>query len=175
MLKRFFVTLTFLAIVVGAAGAEVEEVRVQVKGLACPFCTFGIEKNLKKIPGVLSAETTIKTGVVRLRLRPESSLDLQSFRNAVTRAGFTFEYVEATLRGNATRKDGAPVLEAEAGKQLYRLTGPAEGTTGSQDAEVRARLAEISGDRATHVRVSGRLSGTGSAAALAVDSLEVTP
>lgn len=175
MLKRFFVTLTFLTLGVGVAGAEVEEVRVQVKGLACPFCTFGIEKNLMKIPGVLSAETTIKTGVVRLRLRPESSLDPRSFRDAVTKAGFTLEYVEATLRGNATRKDGAPVLEAEAGKQLFRLTGPAAGMTGSQAAEVRSRLAEISGDRATPVRVSGRLSGTASAAALVVQSLEVAP
>jgi cation transport ATPase len=175
MLKRLFVTLTFLAIVVGTADAEVEEVRVQVKGLACPFCTFGIEKYLKKVPGVLSAETTIKTGVVRLRLKPESSLDLQSFRNAVARAGFTFEYVEATLRGNVMRREGSPVLEAETGAQQYRLTGPAEGTTGAQDTEVRARLAEFSGDRATHVRVTGRLSGTGSAAALAVQSIEVIP
>ncbi len=38
--------------------ASVGEIRLYVDGLACPFCTFGIEKSLKKVPGVVSVETT---------------------------------------------------------------------------------------------------------------------
>ena len=36
--------------------ASVGEIRLYVDGLACPFCTFGIEKSLKKVPGVVSVE-----------------------------------------------------------------------------------------------------------------------
>ena len=51
-----------------SAVTSVGEIRLYVEGLACPFCTFGIEKSLKKVPGVVSVETTIRTGLVRIQL-----------------------------------------------------------------------------------------------------------
>ena len=35
---------------------------IQVDGLACPFCAYGLEKHLKKINGVESIEINMKSG-----------------------------------------------------------------------------------------------------------------
>ena len=46
-----FVLLSVLA-VASAAEAAVNEVTVRIDGLACPFCTYNIEKRVKTLDGV---------------------------------------------------------------------------------------------------------------------------
>ena len=38
-----------------------ETYKLRVDGLACPFCSYGIEKQLGKLPGVTSLKTNIKS------------------------------------------------------------------------------------------------------------------
>ncbi len=62
---------------------------VEVDGLACPFCAYGIEKQLSAIEGVESVETDIKSGAVIVTMAPGSTLDEDAARKAVKAAGFT--------------------------------------------------------------------------------------
>ena len=62
---------------------------VEVDGLACPFCAYGIEKQLTAIAGVETAETDIKSGAVTVTMQPGSTLDEDAARKAVEAAGFT--------------------------------------------------------------------------------------
>ena len=62
---------------------------VEVDGLACPFCAYGIEKQLSAIEGVESVETDIKSGAVIVTMAPGSTLDEDAARKAVEAAGFT--------------------------------------------------------------------------------------
>ncbi len=72
-----------------AAQAQVEEVTLRVDGLACPFCAYGIEKQLNAIEGVESAETEIKSGSVVITMQDGAALDEAAARKAVDAAGFT--------------------------------------------------------------------------------------
>ena len=74
-LKHILILAMFVLLSATSTFASINEVRVYVEGLACPFCTFGIEKNLKKVPGIVSLETTIRTGLVRIQMEPGASLD----------------------------------------------------------------------------------------------------
>ena len=57
--------------------------------MSCPFCVYGVEKNLKRIPGVQSADVDLKAGRARVLMQPGQEPDLERFREAILDAGFT--------------------------------------------------------------------------------------
>lgn len=87
--------LTLIAAVVStvvlAAGPRYQ---VEVDGLACPFCAYGIEKQLGKIEGVQTIETDIEAGRVIVTMDAGHALDESRAEQAVDRAGFTLRGFE---------------------------------------------------------------------------------
>ncbi len=71
--------------------------KLRVDGLACPFCAYGIEKQLSKLEGVARIDVDIEKGTVMVKLNEGATLDEATAKAAVKRAGFTlrtFEQVE---------------------------------------------------------------------------------
>jgi copper chaperone CopZ len=64
-------------------------VTIEVWGMSCPFCVYGVEKSLKRIPGVQSADVDLKAGRARVLMQPGQEPDLERFREAILDAGFT--------------------------------------------------------------------------------------
>lgn len=65
--------------------------RIEVAGLGCPFCAYGIEKKLNAVPGVERVETDIKAGVVIVTMNDGAILDEAAAKQAVKDAGFTLK------------------------------------------------------------------------------------
>lgn len=63
--------------------------RIEVDGLACPFCAYGIEKKLNAVQGVERVETDIREGVVIVIMQDGAVLDESVAKQAVKEAGFT--------------------------------------------------------------------------------------
>jgi len=78
-----------LLIVAATALADATQYRLQVNGLACPFCAYGIEKELHEIAGVSAVDTHIKDGAVIVTMQDGATLDESTARKAVKAAGFT--------------------------------------------------------------------------------------
>jgi copper chaperone CopZ len=73
-----------------ATAAEDQAVyTLQADGLACPFCAYGIEKQLTRIDGVESVETDVKSGTVVITMKPGATLDEADANRAVEAAGFS--------------------------------------------------------------------------------------
>jgi len=89
------VSHALLALLIGLllpapAAAEDQAVyTVQADGLACPFCAYGIERQLTRIDGVESVETDIKSGTVVIMMKPGVTLEEADAKRAVETAGFT--------------------------------------------------------------------------------------
>jgi mercuric ion binding protein len=81
--------LFVLLIVATGAWAKGLAYEVGVDGLACPFCAYGIEKQLSKLDGVEAVETDIKQGRVVVRVRGGKTLDKRQVEQAVKKAGFS--------------------------------------------------------------------------------------
>ena len=82
--------IPLLAVVLStAAFAGGNQYTLGVDGLACPFCAYGIEKQLSAIEGVESIETDIKSGQIVVTLVEGKSLREEVARKAVKDAGFT--------------------------------------------------------------------------------------
>lgn len=77
---------TWVATATLAAGPSY---RIEVAGLACPFCAYGIEKELSAIDGVEGVETSIAEGTVTVTMKDGATLDETTARRAVKEAGFT--------------------------------------------------------------------------------------
>ncbi len=63
--------------------------KFQVDGLACPFCSYGVEKQLKAITGVSSIKISIKTSTVTVTMKDGTRLTRAQADQAVKDAGFT--------------------------------------------------------------------------------------
>ena len=81
-----FVIALFFWSIVYAAGTEYE---LGIDGVACPFCVYGIEKQLSKLEGIERISTDIKNGLVLLEMKDGSTLTEESINEAVNKAGFT--------------------------------------------------------------------------------------
>lgn len=86
-----FRSLLMALVAIGLASAAVAaqpRYQIEVAGLACPFCAYGIEKKLRAIEGVERVETNIKEGTVVVVLKEGATLDRARVERAVREAGF---------------------------------------------------------------------------------------
>ena len=82
------ITLVMLLVPLGVNAAPMAYL-LQVNGLACPFCAFGIEKQLNTIEGVRDTAVDLEQGVVVVSMTEGSTLTEEVAREKVKDAGFT--------------------------------------------------------------------------------------
>lgn len=71
------------------AWAAIDHYDVDVAGLACPFCAYGLEKKLKNLPGVKNLRVDLDAGRASFDVAPGTTLMPRQVRDAVKDAGFT--------------------------------------------------------------------------------------
>ncbi len=81
-----------------------------VDGMSCPFCAYGIEKQLKKIDGVEEVNADLAQGNIWVETSGAAVLSEDSARSVLEDAGFTLRAFDIYQPG----KRGA--LEDEHGK-----------------------------------------------------------
>ncbi|MBW2718386.1 MAG: heavy-metal-associated domain-containing protein [Deltaproteobacteria bacterium] len=101
-------TAVLIGIVAVAAPAlaAVDHYEVQVDGLACPFCAYGLEKKLKELPGVANVQIELNTGWASFDVSSGVLLPAP-VQAAVRDAGFTPRDIKVTASGPRRGCDGA--------------------------------------------------------------------
>ena len=89
-----------LLLVAGPIFAADTAIHVQVDGLACPFCAYGLEKKLKPLPGVTAVRIDYQAGWVELTLGDGTTLEEATIRRAVRAAGFTPRAIHRVAPGD---------------------------------------------------------------------------
>ena len=100
---RAFILALPVLLVSLAVHADSIVYQVEIDGLACPFCVYGIEKQLSQVEGVSELKTDIKAGIVLVTVAEGATLDEDAVRQAVTHAGFTLR--------SFSQRDGNPSNE----------------------------------------------------------------
>ncbi len=83
-----------LILISAVALAAPQAFKLILDGLACPFCDYGIEKQLSSVDGVQSVDVDIKAGVVIVTMADGVTLDETEARKAVKDAGFDLRSFE---------------------------------------------------------------------------------
>jgi len=64
------------------------DITIEVGGLACPFCAYGIEKRLRKVEGLAAVSVLLEEGTVQLKMKDGATVSEERLKKAVTEAGF---------------------------------------------------------------------------------------
>lgn len=80
-------------------------IKIEVKGLSCPFCAYGLEKKLKEIEGATDVEIDIKQGLATFKIDKNQQPKKDQLRKAVKDAGFTPEEITISTAPFTTDTD----------------------------------------------------------------------
>jgi copper chaperone CopZ len=71
-----------------------QKILIKVEGLYCPFCAYGLEKQLKKLKGFEKVEVNLKHGTADLYIKPGVTVSDATIQKAVEDAGFDSASIE---------------------------------------------------------------------------------
>ena len=96
-MKKIALSLTIILALLGTGFAqnntkadhkEVKYVKIEVDGLACPFCAYGIEKNLKKVKNAKDVQVFLKGGYATFQVPSDEVPSKEALEKIVEDAGF---------------------------------------------------------------------------------------
>jgi len=68
---------------------SMDEFTVQVDGLGCPFCAYGLEKKFKEFKGIKKVKIEMETGIMDFKYPSEKALTIEQIEKKVEKAGYT--------------------------------------------------------------------------------------
>jgi len=71
------------------AQKERDKFTVQVDGLGCPFCAYGLEKKFKELKGIKNVKIEIDTGMFSFTYPAAKKLSIDRVKKQVMAAGYT--------------------------------------------------------------------------------------
>ncbi|WP_235843282.1 heavy-metal-associated domain-containing protein [Maribacter hydrothermalis] len=91
MKKSIIVSVIVMLMMVTTAVAQEgrDKFMVQVDGLGCPFCAYGLEKKFKEFKGIKNVKIDIETGDFSFSYPAEKALTLTDVEKQVEKAGYT--------------------------------------------------------------------------------------
>ncbi|WP_055413519.1 heavy-metal-associated domain-containing protein [Nonlabens sp. YIK11] len=87
-----------------------DQFEVQVDGLGCPFCAYGLEKKFKEFKGIKDVKIDIETGDFSFSYPADKELTMDAVVSQVEKAGYTpklatINRANGKVESNATSKD----------------------------------------------------------------------
>ncbi|RNC92882.1 MAG: copper chaperone [Allomuricauda sp.] len=86
------------------AQKSMDKFMVQVDGLGCPFCAYGLEKKFKEFKGIKDVKIDIETGDFSFNYPAEKELTMDAVLAQVEKAGYT-PITSKIERANGTVED----------------------------------------------------------------------
>ncbi len=100
--------------------ADGKQAVVTVQGMQCPFCAYGIQKQLKKLRGVKTVEVELEKNQAIVTLEPDAKVTDKDIQQAIRKAGFTPGKIE--WKAGAQDKAHSPNLSLALSEDRHRVT-----------------------------------------------------
>jgi mercuric ion binding protein len=108
MFRKILIALGLWALMAAPALAGNKRVTAHVEGLACPFCTYNLEKRITTLEGVPDDpdwQASVEKGTASFDWKADVPFDEAAVREQIRKAGFTprrIEVRETTPSGNSS-------------------------------------------------------------------------
>ncbi len=159
MRAAWFVALTVCVLVPLSSRAELLEAELEVNGMACPFCAFGIEKKLRAIEGVQDLTVFLDEGRIDLVFSPGNGASTGDIEAAVKEAGFKLSGLQLEVRGTLARDTDTPVLDAGRNLRFLLLDGKNDGAPLVGEPLKQLRASAESGVVVVNGTAQGKVDG----------------
>lgn len=87
-MKNIIIFAVLLCFIFPAIAAHKQVVEVNLSGLTCSFCVYGLKKNLEKHADVERAEISLKHNKTRIHLKSGATVTQDELREIIKDAGF---------------------------------------------------------------------------------------
>ncbi len=108
----FFLSLLLLS---STLPAQRDQFTVQVDGLGCPFCAYGLEANFKEVPAITKIKIDLEGGILRFETPTANALSIAKVQEQVTNSGYTARKIEVR---RADGKTEVQEFAASAAKEM---------------------------------------------------------
>ncbi len=81
-----------------------ERITLRVDGLSCPFCAYGLEKNLKSLEGVSNLDIKVNDGLAAFDVKAGVTITDEQLKKAVSDAGFTLRNIKRESLAEQSKK-----------------------------------------------------------------------
>ena len=88
MMTKTLTLLVLICCMTPLMATHDQTVEIDLTGLSCSFCVYGLKKNLEKHAEIDKAEISLKQNKARIHLTPEAKLTTEEIRQIITDAGF---------------------------------------------------------------------------------------
>lgn len=73
---------------------EMVYVKIEINGMACPYCAFGMEKELKEVAGVEKVDIELKEGLAFISTPINQKPSKESLKKIIIDGGFSIGRIE---------------------------------------------------------------------------------
>ena len=122
-------TISILLILFSLTGLGLAQTQtkyiIQVNGLTCPFCAYGLEKKLKKVKGVESVSIDLEKDEAVVLTRAGETVEEESLRKAVRSAGFSIASLKKSGVGTRDPPVGDGACKSRRGPEMIWIKAAA--------------------------------------------------
>lgn len=127
-------------------GKQMDAFEVQVDGLGCPFCAYGLEKKFKEFKGIKKVAIDIETGDFSFLYPTEKALTMEAVVEQVKKAGYTPNIAKITRAdGTIENSEADAVTQITADTILSEAAITVAGKCGMCEARILKATSGIVG------------------------------
>ncbi len=123
---------------------SMDQFEIQVDGLGCPFCAYGLEKKFKEFKGIKKVAIDIETGDFSFLYPAEKALEMQTVLKQVEKAGYT-PNIAVITRADGSVETNAVVKDAMATSNLTTTDIYVYGKCGMCKARIEKAVNNMNG------------------------------
>ncbi|SCX88330.1 Copper chaperone CopZ [Nonlabens sp. Hel1_33_55] len=121
-----------------------DQYKVQVDGLGCPFCAYGLEKKFKEFKGIKDVKIDIETGDFSFSYPSDKALTMDAVVSQVEKAGYTPKLATIT-RANGKVETNASNSAAIASTDVTMTKMYVNGKCGMCKARIEKAATSLAG------------------------------
>jgi mercuric ion binding protein len=138
MKKSIIITVIVALVSVMGANAQksMDQFLIQVDGLGCPFCAYGLEKKFKEFKGIKDVAIEIETGNFSFAYPSEKNLTMEAVETQVEKAGYTPITAKIVRADGKVETSGMEESMVADGAKLVTKTTLVAGNCGMCEARI---------------------------------------
>ncbi|WP_411028864.1 heavy-metal-associated domain-containing protein [Spongiimicrobium sp. 3-5] len=147
MKKTIVTTLVITILTVFSANAQkaMDNFLVQVDGLGCPFCAYGLEKKFKEFKGIKQVKIDIETGDFSFSYPSEKALSMEAVTKQVEKAGYTPVTSKIVRADGTVEESGSKPINRESAASLQEKQVRVAGNCGMCEARITKAAMDVTG------------------------------
>lgn len=134
-----------MTITANAQSKTTDNFSVQVDGLGCPFCAYGLEKKFKEFKGIKKVAIEMETGMMTFTYPAEKALTVEKVENQVEVAGYTPVSVVVERADGTTESTLAEATQISSDSEILEASFFAAGNCGMCQARIEKAAGSVTG------------------------------